>query len=310
MFMGSFSLKIRGFSFQLQQLRDNPECAKSEFKTIDKSNTGLFSKLAFNPKELTITNTTERPRVAILREQGVNGHVEMAAAFALAGFNAVDVHMNDLLSGQTTLTNFVGLIACGGFSYGDVLGAGRGWANSILFNSKLKEEFTNFFNRSETFSLGVCNGCQMLAHLRDIIPGAAHFPLFQQNISSQFEARLTMVQINNSSSILLQDMQHSQLPVVVSHGEGLAIYENPPTPNTIALQYIDYNGRPTEVYPYNPNGSTHGITGITSIDGRCTIMMPHPERVFRTTQMSWHDKSWGEMSPWFKLFKNAYNFVK
>lgn len=299
-------------SHKIQKLRDNPECADSELKTIEKANTGLFSNISFDLKELAIAkvNIAHRPRIAILREQGVNGHIEMAAAFTLAGFEAIDVHMNDLLLGNTNLKNFTGLVACGGFSYGDVLGAGLGWANSILFNQKLKDEFTNFFNRRETFSLGVCNGCQMMANLRNIIPGAEHFPLFKQNISAQFEARLTMVQINNSSSILFKDMHHSQLPIIVSHGEGLVTYTKNITPCNIALQYIDYNGHPTEDYPYNPNGSLHGVTGITSTDGRCTIMMPHPERIFRTQQMSWHDTSWGEISPWFKMFKNAYAFTK
>lgn len=299
-------------SHQIQKLRDNPEGAKSELKLLEKSNTGLFDKLSFNPQELIVASNilTTRPRVAILREQGVNGHVEMAAAFTLAGFDAIDVHMNDLLSGDVTLQNFVGLIACGGFSYGDVLGAGLGWANSILFNAKLKDAFANFFNRSDTFSLGVCNGCQMMSNLKGIIPGAAHFPLFKQNISAQFEARLIMVQINDSPSILFKDMHNSQLPIVVSHGEGLATYADKYTLQNIALQYIDHNGHPTEAYPHNPNGSVDGITGITSVDGRCTIMMPHPERIFRTQQMSWHNKDWGDMSPWFKMFKNAYDFVK
>lgn len=298
-------------SHTIQSLRDNPDCAKSEFNLLNKSNTGLFSKLSFDVKSLKPNHyKNTRPRVAILREQGVNGHVEMAAGFTLAGFQAIDVHMNDLLNKSVSLKDFVGLVACGGFSYGDVLGAGLGWAKSILFNDYLKAEFSEFFNRSNTFSLGVCNGCQMMSNLRDIIPGAENFPLFKQNISSQFEARLTMVQINESPSILFKDMHDSQLPIVVSHGEGLATYDRTKDYINVALQYVDYNGSPTETYPYNPNGSINGITGITTADGRCTIMMPHPERIFRTQQMSWHDTSWGEMSPWFKIFLNAYEFVK
>ncbi len=298
-------------SHQLQKLRDNPDCADSELDTLDSTNSGLFAKTAFDLQEIQAPNLNlSRPNIAILREQGVNGHMEMAASFTLAGFNAIDVHLNDILSGRFDLKDFVGIAACGGFSYGDVLGAGQGWAKSILFNSKLKDEFSQFFARSDTFGLGVCNGCQMMAHLKDIIPGSEHFPVFTRNISEQFEARLVMVQIPKSPSIFMSDMSGSQLPIIVSHGEGLANFSQTQEHKNIVLQYINPQGAVTEKYPYNPNGSINGITGICNTDGRFTIMMPHPERTFRTRQMSWHAKSWGSMSPWFKLFLNARKFVQ
>ncbi|MFO0320741.1 MAG: phosphoribosylformylglycinamidine synthase, partial [Neisseriaceae bacterium] len=299
-------------SHKIQRLRDNPECADSELNVIlDKNNKGLFSKPNFNINKLTPPNiNSSKPRIAILREQGVNGHIEMAAAFTSAGFDAYDVHINDILSGKFTLTEFQAIAACGGFSYGDVLGAGTGWAKSILFNSKLKDEFSHFFNRSDTFALGVCNGCQMMAQLKDIIPHAENYPIFTKNKSQQFEARLCMVEINNSPSILFKNMQGSQLPIVVSHGEGYASFGNITIDNSlVAMRYIDNNGVTSETYPYNPNGSSNGITAITNKDGRFTIMMPHPERIVRTTQMSWHDKSFGRYSPWFKMFLNAREFV-
>ncbi len=301
-------------SYKIQRLRDNPNCADSEYNTLsDIKNTGLFAKLSFDintPQPPSIH--TAKPRIAILREQGVNGHLEMAAAFSMAGFDAFDVHINDILSGRVPLANFVGIVACGGFSYGDVLGAGSGWAKSILFNPKLKDEFSAFFNRNNTFALGVCNGCQMLSQLAEIIPGSSNFPTLKRNISEQFEARLSMVEITPSPSILFKDMIGSQLPIVVSHGEGYTKFKNNQALNSahIAMRYIDYQGKATEIYPYNPNGSPQGITAVTNDDGRFTIMMPHPERIFRTRQMSWHNKTWGEMSPWFKVFLNAYDFVK
>ena len=297
-------------SYSMQKMRDNPECAQSEFKLLENTNTGLFAKLSFDIKQVPALRLT-KPRIAILREQGVNGHVEMAAAFVKAGFNAIDVHLNDILTNKVSLKDFVGIAICGGFSYGDVLGAGLGFANSILFNSHLKEEFSNFFNRKETFGLGVCNGCQVMAHLAPIIPGADNFPRFGKNISSQFEARVVMAEIAKSPSVLFKGMEGSQIPVIVSHGEGYANFSHKSHLDNvdIAIQYIDNGGDISEVYPYNPNGSPKGIAGVCNTDGRFTILMPHPERTFRTQQMSWHDKSWGEMGPWFKLFLNAREFV-
>lgn len=300
-------------SYTMQKMRDNPICAEAELKTIEPDNLGLFAQVNFDMHEVqnfTIA-TAKQPRIAILREQGVNGHVEMAVGFVKVGFNAVDVHLNDILQGLVSLDQFVGLAICGGFSYGDVLGAGGGFAKSILYNQMLRAEFSRFFNRPETFTLGVCNGCQMLSYLRDIIPGAASFPKFIRNTSEQFEARLVMVEIQKSPSVLLQGMEGAQLPVVVSHGEGLAHFASDDELNKVqaCMAYIDSTGGTTEVYPYNPNGSPHGITGMTNLDGRVTIMMPHPERILRTQQMSWYDKTWGDRSPWFKMFINARKFA-
>lgn len=300
-------------SFTMQKLRDNPECAISEYKTINAKNTGLFSKLSFDIKTLEAPNLNlSKPKIAILREQGINSHNEMAASFTKAGFNAIDVHINDILNKKISLSNFSGIAACGGFSYGDVFGSGFGFAKTILFNNYLKDEFSQFFNRNDTFALGVCNGCQMMAHLTEIIPGSTHFPKFKRNLSEQFEARLVMVEITPSPSILFQDMQGSQLPIVVSHGEGFAQFANNESLNLakIAMQFIDNSGSITTEYPFNPNGSPAGITAVTNDDGRFTIMMPHPERISRTMQMSWHDKNWGKMSPWFKIFLNARKFVE
>ena len=300
-------------SYGMQKLRDNPECAESEFKLIETKNRGLFTKLNFDIKQIqTPAIHLSKPKIAILREQGVNGHMEMAASFVKAGFNATDVHLNDIKSGRFNLNDFKGIAICGGFSYGDVLGAGRGFANSILFNSELKDKFSIFFNRPDTFGIGVCNGCQMMAHLSEIIPGSQNFPTFTPNVSEQFEARLVMVEIARSPSILFKDMAGSQIPIIVSHGEGYANLQNLSTMNSkpiAVLNYIDNSGHITENYPYNPNGSPEGIAGVCNSDGRFTLIMPHPERTFRTCQMSWHDKSWGKMSPWFKLFLNAREFV-
>lgn len=306
-------------SYSIQKLRDNPECADSEYlNSINPNNTGLFAKTTFDVNALnSIANSSAylnltKPKIAILREQGVNGQLEMAASFIRAGFDAYDVHMSDLINKRVRLSDFVGFAACGGFSYGDVLGAGTGWAASILYNQYLFDEFSKFFARSDTFSLGVCNGCQMMSQLKDIIPGAAHFPSIKQNISQQFEARLTMVEVTQSPSILFKNMHGSKLPIIVSHGEGLMQFTDPAMANSnnVALRYIDSRGHATEAYPFNPNGSVLGATAISNLDGRFTIMMPHPERIFRTMLMSWHDKSWGELSPWFKMFLNARNFVK
>ena len=297
-------------SYQIQLLRDNPECARSEFELLGEEKLArLFANVSFDPQEdlaAPFINTNARPKVAVLREQGVNGHIEMAAAFIRANFEAVDVHMSDLQHNRIDLDDFQVLAACGGFSYGDVLGAGGGWAKNILFHEKLREQFQFFFERKDTLSLGVCNGCQMMSLLHEIIPGTENWPLFKRNASEQFEARLSMVEIQKTPSVFLQEMIGSQLPVVVSHGEGQA------TPmiemisdNYVALRYIDGTGAVTERYPLNPNGSTEGIAGLTSTDGRVTIMMPHPERVFRTVQMSWHPDSWGENSPWYRMFASA-----
>jgi phosphoribosylformylglycinamidine synthase len=246
--------------------------------------------------------------MAILREQGVNGEVEMAAAFDRAGFACIDVHMSDLMAGRVHLADFKGVAACGGFSYGDVLGAGQGWAKSVLFHPELKDEFAAFFLRTDTFALGVCNGCQMMSNLASIIPGAGAWPTFHRNRSEQFEARFTMVEIPKSPSIFFAGMAGSKLPVVVSHGEGRAVFHATSCPD-IALRYIDNRGAPAVTYPFNPNGSPEGITGVTTPDGRFTIMMPHPERVFRAVQMSWRPEGLGEDSPWMTMFRNARKWV-
>nr|MDJ0929416.1 phosphoribosylformylglycinamidine synthase subunit PurQ [Gammaproteobacteria bacterium] len=253
--------------------------------------------------------------VAILREQGVNSQVEMAAAFDRAGFRAIDVHMSDILEGRVALKRFQGLVACGGFSYGDVLGAGGGWAKSILFNSRAREQFSAFFHREDSFTLGVCNGCQMLANLRELIPGADHWPRFVANRSGQFEARLSLVRIEDSPSVLLDGMGGSRLLIATSHGEGRADFASHydrqalDANGGVALRYVDGHGRVAQSFPDNPNGSPEGLAGLCSEDGRVTIMMPHPERVFRTVQHSWHPSGWGENGPWMRLFRNARCWV-
>jgi len=304
-------------SFRMQKLRDHPECAQQEFDQIlDTDDPGLHTQLTFSLTESVASAPAilaSRPAVAILREQGVNGHVEMAAAFDRAGFNTVDVHMSDILSGRVKLAEYKGLIAGGGFSYGDVLGAGRGWAQSILFNARARDEFAAFFARTDTFALGVCNGCQMMSHLQAIIPGTAHWPRFGRNRSEQFEARFVMVRIGTSPSLFFDGMAGSRLPVTVAHGEGLAVFRDDEqllaAQPYIALQFVDNRGMLTETYPLNPNGSPAGITGMTSTDGRVTILMPHPERVFRTVQHSWHPDDWPEDSPWMNMFRNARKWV-
>jgi phosphoribosylformylglycinamidine synthase len=302
-------------SYQIAKLRDDPVCAQEEFDAVlDAGNPGLSLQLTFNPNEdpaATFSIGGNRPRMAILREQGVNGEVEMAAAFDRAGFDCVDVHMSDLMAGRAHLADFKGLAACGGFSYGDVLGAGQGWAKSVLFHHELKDAFAAFFASPDTFALGVCNGCQMMSNLASIIPGAQGWPTFHRNRSEQFEARFAMVEIVASPSIFFTDMVGSKLPVVVSHGEGRAVFaaHQQPAAAGIALRYIDNRGAPATTYPFNPNGSPDGITGLTTPDGRFTIMMPHPERVFRSTQMSWHPAGLGEDSPWMRMFRNARKWV-
>ena len=248
-----------------------------------------------------------------MREQGVNGQNEMAAAFTIAGFEAIDVHMQDLLEGNVFLKDFNGMAVCGGFSYGDVLGAGGGWSKTILYNKNVKDQFEEFFNNQKTFTLGVCNGCQMLSSLKDIIPDADYWPSFERNLSDQFEARLVQVEIKNTNSILLENMHGWSIPIASAHGEGRAKFlnndfEKIKKQNQVAMTFVDSNQNPTEKYPLNPNGSVEGITGITAANGRVTIMMPHPERVFRKHQMSWYSRDWNEYSPWIKIFINARKY--
>ena len=303
-------------SYRMQHLRDNPMCADQEFEHIaDATDPGIQSQLTFSPVENTVTAAallTTRPPLAILREQGVNGHVEMAAAFDTAGFECVDVHMSDITSGKITLDKYSGLVACGGFSYGDVLGAGGGWASSIRYNDRARAQFEQFFNRQDVFGLGVCNGCQMFSHLSDLIPGASAWPAFKRNASEQFEARVSTVQIESSSSILFVGMQGSTIPVVVAHGEGRVERTSKNALSNVTLRYVDNNGEVTTRYPLNPNGSVHGITGLCSDDGRFNIMMPHPERVYRRVQNSYQPESWGTEGsdgPWLRMFRNARVWV-
>jgi len=243
----------------------------------------------------------------------VNGQVEMAAAFDRAGFLAVDVHMSDIIEGRTSLKHFKGFAACGGFSYGDVLGAGEGWAKSILFNSRARDEFSAFFQRTDSFALGICNGCQMMSNLRELIPGSQHWPHFIRNKSEQFEARLVMARVESSPSLFFSGMEGSRMPIAVAHGEGYAEFLDTTQLRTaqslVAMRFVDNRGNPTEIYPYNPNGSPSGIAGLTTHNGRFTILMPHPERGFRTAQYSWHPLEWGEDAPWLRVFRNARKWV-
>jgi phosphoribosylformylglycinamidine synthase len=256
-----------------------------------------------------------KPPVAILREQGVNGEVEMAAAFTRAGFRAIDVHMTDIISGRLSLRDFRGLVACGGFSYGDVLGAGEGWAKSILFNDRARAEFKEFFAREDTFALGVCNGCQMMSNLHSIIPGSDHWPRFVQNQSERYESRLVSLRIEQSPSVLFAGMEGSVIPIAVAHGEGFAEFRDAAAMQAcsesglVVARFVNNHHDVTEQYPLNPNGSPLGMTALTTSTGRVTIMMPHPERVFRTAALSWHPAEWGEDSPWMKLFRNARTWV-
>jgi phosphoribosylformylglycinamidine synthase len=304
-------------SHQIQRLRDNVETADSEFALIgDREHKGLIALPTFDlnePVEAPYINE-RRPNMMILREQGVNGHVEMAAAFDKVGFNTVDVHMSDLLSGRVDLDDFEGLVACGGFSYGDVLGAGGGWAKSVLFNAKLRDQFEKFFNRDNTFSVGICNGCQMLAQLAPLIPGADNWPRFRRNTSEVFEARVVNVKVEKTPSILLEGMEGSILPIAVAHGEGRAEtsaenFASLNAGNQVILRYVDSLGNVTQQYPLNPNGSPEAISGVTSKDGRATIMMPHPERNFRAVQHSWKPEEWTEDGAWLRMFRNARKFI-
>lgn len=306
-------------SYQIQRLRDNADCADQEFDgLLEEDNPGLSVKLGFDVNHdiaAPYIKKGVRPQVAVLREQGVNGQVEMAAAFDRAGFNAIDVHMSDILAGRVDLNDFKGMVACGGFSYGDVLGAGEGWAKSALFNSRARDAFQGFFERADSFTLGVCNGCQMMSNLHELIPGSEFWPHFVRNRSEQFEARVAMVQVQESNSIFLQGMAGSRMPIAIAHGEGHAEFANEQAlleadlSGCVALRFVDNHGKVTETYPANPNGSPRGITGLTSRDGRVTIMMPHPERVFRAVQNSWRPDDWNEDAAWMRMFRNARAWV-
>jgi phosphoribosylformylglycinamidine synthase len=301
----------------MQRWRDDATSADEEHALrLDPHARGLYADLTFplpaapaRPRP-----SSSAPRVAILREQGVNGHIEMAAAFTAAGFTAVDVHMSDLIAGRADLRDVRGLVACGGFSYGDVLGAGRGWAASARHNPRARDTLAAFFIRPDTFSLGVCNGCQMMSQLADLIPGAQGWPRFLRNRSEQFEARLAMVEIAESPSLFFRGMAGSRVPIAVAHGEGRAALEPAAlaaleASARVCLRFVDDAGAPATRYPQNPNGSPAGVTGLTTLDGRVTILMPHPERVARTVQLSWHPASWGEASPWMQMFHNARTWV-
>ncbi|MEO6873196.1 MAG: phosphoribosylformylglycinamidine synthase subunit PurQ, partial [Opitutaceae bacterium] len=337
---------LRGYwsdvTHRIATLRDNPAAAESEHQLrMDASDPGITPLITFdftakdakstksqpadksgskNPNSESFANLASfavknKPPIAILREQGVNGEVEMAAAFDRAGFKSVDVHMTDILSGRVSLKDFRGLAACGGFSYGDVLGAGEGWAKSVLFNDRARSEFTAYFQREDTFALGVCNGCQMMSNLKSIIPGAELWPRFVQNQSERYEGRLVSVKIERSPSILFAGMEGSVIPVVTAHGEGYAEFANADaarkcsTSGLVSARFVNNRHEVTEQYPLNPNGSPLGMTALTTTTGRVTILMPHPERVFRTQALSWHPADWGEDSPWMKLFNNARDWV-
>ena len=304
-------------TYQMQKLRDNPESAQQEYDLIlGNEKPTLFSKLSFDP-DLDIAAPYiggVRPRIAIIREEGVNGQVEMAAAFERAGFTPVDVHMSDIHAARVSLDEFQGIAACGGFSYGDVLGAGEGWAKSIRYSQRAYDEFSRFFDRSDSFGLGICNGCQMMSNLFELIPGATSWPRFVRNQSEQFEARVSMVEVLESPSLFLEGMQGSMMPIVVAHGEGMLEPRHSDSQMLLAqrnacLRYVDQDGQASEYYPINPNGSALGLNGFTSDDGRFTIMMPHPERIFRSIQNSWQSPDWGEYSPWMRMFRNARKWL-
>jgi phosphoribosylformylglycinamidine synthase len=302
-------------SWRIARLRDNPACADAEYaRLLDETDPGITPKVTFDPSEnvaAPFLATGVRPRVAILREQGVNSHIETAWVMHQAGFAAVDVHMSDLIAGRARLDDFQGIIAVGGFSYGDVLGAGEGWAKTILFNAQLADQFAKFFARTDSFGLGVCNGCQMMSNLKSIIPGAHAWPKFTRNKSEQFEARFAMVEVLDSPSIFFKGMAGTQTAIAIAHGEGFADFSQTGDINAVvkAMRFVDNRGAATEAYPFNPNGSPAGLTAVTTADGRFSVMMPHAERVFRSVQQSWHPASWGEDSPWMRMFRNARKFV-
>ena len=298
-------------TFRMQSMRDDPDCAREEYdRVLDAADPGLSFAPSFDPADdiaAPFVVTGVRPKVAILREQGVNGQVEMAAAFDRAGFEAIDVHMSDIISGRTRLDAFAGFAACGGFSYGDVLGGGQGWAKSILFNPRARDEFEAFFRRGDTFALGVCNGCQMMSALKELIPGASQWPAFLRNRSEQFEARYVAVEVMPGPSLFFEGMAGSRMPIALAHGEGRAVYDVPEHEKNalVTLRFVDHRGQVAQIYPHNPNGSPQGITGLTTADGRFSIVMPHPERVFRSVQMSWSPEMAGEDSPWMRMFRNC-----
>jgi phosphoribosylformylglycinamidine synthase len=299
-------------SFRMASLRDQEDCAQSEYdRILDSKDPGISPVVPFDPSANPAAGLVGRPRIAILREQGVNGQIEMAAAFDRAGFEAIDVHMSDLVQGRVDLATFRGLVACGGFSYGDVLGAGGGWAKSVLHLPGLREAFTQFFAREDTFALGICNGCQMLSQLAEIIPGAGQWPRFVRNRSEQFEGRTCTVALEPSPSLFFAGMEGARLPIAVAHGEGRAVWPSASARDAavasgiVSGRFVDNRGVPTERYPLNPNGSVGGITSVCSDDGRVTLMMPHPERVFRTVTNSWHPEDWADDGPWMRMFRNA-----
>jgi phosphoribosylformylglycinamidine synthase len=305
-------------TYRMQSLRDNPDCAQQEYDRILHANDpGLNVHLTFDMNEDVAAPyiNLARPRMAILREQGVNGQVEMAAAFDLAGFEAVDVHMSDIIAGRISLRDFAGFVACGGFSYGDVLGAGEGWAKSILFNPRARDEFSAFFQRGDSFALGVCNGCQMMSNLHQIIPGSGLWPHFVRNKSEQFEARFALLEVLESPSLFFTGMAGSRMPIAVAHGEGFAEFSSQQSveralqQKLVSVNFVDNTGKATEIYPFNPNGSPRGVAGFTTPDGRFSVMMPHPERVFRAVQHSWRPGNWGEQAPWLRIFRNARKFI-
>ncbi len=302
-------------TWQMQSMRDNPACALQEYdRLLDRDDPGLSVRLTFDPADdvaAPFVVSGARPAIAILRDQGVNGEVEMAAAFDRAGFDAQDVHMSDVIAGRVSLSDFRGLAACGGFSFGDVLGGGEGWAKSALYNARARDEFSAFFARPDTFALGVCNGCQMMAALKELIPGAGAWPRFVKNASEQFEARVVLVEILRSPSIFFTGMEGSLVPIVTAHGEGRALFDTPDDAARaiVPMRSVDTRGNPTETYPFNPNGSPGGLAGVTTADGRFTIVMPHPERLFRSVQWSWHPDGWGEDAPWMRIFRNARAFL-
>jgi phosphoribosylformylglycinamidine synthase len=303
-------------SWRIARQRDNPACADAEHAAAGAADDpGLHLHLSFDPEASPLQAPavhSAKPKIAILREQGVNSQVEMSYAMAQAGFDTFDVHMSDLQAGRARLDQFQGFVACGGFSYGDTLGAGEGWARSILFNPALTEQFAAFFQRQDTFALGVCNGCQMMAALSPIIPGAQAWPKFTRNKSEQFEARLSLVEVLASPSIFFKGMAGSRIPIAVAHGEGFADFSQRGDPKAVhrAMRFVDHTGKPTETYPHNPNGSPEGLTAVTTADGRFTALMPHPERVFRNVQMSWTCGDRSMRSPWMWMFGNAWGWVR